>query len=96
LRRIGFNPRAVRMDVWWTKWHRDRFAPRTVVFRCQYHPTISPYLVIFHLEMDECLTKSDTSRRQVSPPPPLPQQQQQQQVLNDLYCYFSSYDDYYE
>jgi hypothetical protein len=58
--------------------------------RCQYHPTSSPYLVIFHLEMEERLTKSDTSRRQVSslsslPPPP---QQQQQEILNYLYCYF--------
>ena len=32
-------------DLWWTKWHWDRFSPSTSVFPCQFHSTGAPLLV---------------------------------------------------
>jgi hypothetical protein len=32
-------------DLWWTKWHWDRFFPSTYVFPCQFHSTGAPLLV---------------------------------------------------
>jgi hypothetical protein len=31
-------------DLWWTKWHCDRFSPSTLVFPCQFHSTGAPLL----------------------------------------------------
>jgi hypothetical protein len=27
-------------DLWWTKWHGDRFSPSSSVLSCQYHFTV--------------------------------------------------------
>jgi hypothetical protein len=29
-------------DLWWTKWHWDRFFPNTSIFPCQFHSTGGP------------------------------------------------------
>jgi hypothetical protein len=31
-------------DLWWIKWHWDRFYPRTSVFPCKFHSTGAPVL----------------------------------------------------
>jgi hypothetical protein len=31
-------------DLWWTKWHWDRFSPSTSVFPSQFHSTGAPLL----------------------------------------------------
>jgi hypothetical protein len=40
-----FRPRVSPCrDLWWTKWHWDRFFPSTSVFHCQFHSTGAPLL----------------------------------------------------
>jgi hypothetical protein len=31
-------------DLWWTKWHWDRFSPEYFGFPCQFHSTGAPLL----------------------------------------------------
>jgi hypothetical protein len=31
-------------NLWWTKWHWDRFSPNTSVFPCQFHSIGAPLL----------------------------------------------------
>jgi hypothetical protein len=31
-------------DLWWTKWHWDRFFPKYFGFPCQFHSTGAPFL----------------------------------------------------
>jgi hypothetical protein len=39
----GFDPGQSMCDLWWTKWHWDRFfSPSTSVFLCQFHSTGAP------------------------------------------------------
>jgi hypothetical protein len=35
----GLIPGQSVWDLWWTKWHWDRFFPEYLVFRCQFHST---------------------------------------------------------
>jgi hypothetical protein len=32
-------------DLWWTKWHWDRFFSELSVFPCQFHSTVAPLIV---------------------------------------------------
>jgi hypothetical protein len=39
-RRPGFAPRSVQWDLWWTKWHWDKFLSEFFAFPCQCHSTV--------------------------------------------------------
>jgi hypothetical protein len=36
-------------DLWWTKWHWDRFLSESLVSSCQYHPIATQYSLMNHL-----------------------------------------------
>jgi hypothetical protein len=41
--RTGSTPGQSMWNLWWTKWHWDRFSPpSTSVFPCQFHSTGAP------------------------------------------------------
>jgi hypothetical protein len=41
-RRPGLDSRSVQRDLWWTKWHWDRFSSSISVFPCQFHSIGAP------------------------------------------------------
>jgi hypothetical protein len=41
-RRLGFDPGQSMWDLWWTKWHWDRFFPENFGFLPSFHSTGAP------------------------------------------------------
>jgi hypothetical protein len=46
--RTGRVHAQVMWDLWWTKWHWDRFISESFSFPCQYISTATPYSLILY------------------------------------------------
>jgi hypothetical protein len=45
----GSNPGQITWDLWWTKWHWDRFSPSTTISLAKSHSTdCSTFIIIHH------------------------------------------------
>jgi hypothetical protein len=40
-------------DLWWTKWHWDRFVSEFLGFPRQYHSTVVVHTYVYHLEDEQ-------------------------------------------
>jgi hypothetical protein len=46
---MGSRPGQSVWDLWWTKWHWDRFFSESISFPFQYDSAAVPYSLIHHL-----------------------------------------------
>jgi hypothetical protein len=64
----GSIPGLVMWDLWWTKWHRGRFSPSTLVSPANLHSTnCSTIILIYHLGFVQ-QARSGRSTRDLVPP----------------------------